>query len=178
MKSRHSRREFMGLTAAGIVSAASARAAGEGETPDLVVHNAKVYTVDQALPRAEAFAVKNGRFTAIGTSADIRGLAGKGTQTYDAKQMSIVPGFIDTHNHAPGNVLVFEVVVGNPFVVEFVTIDSIVEKLKARAAQTPPGTWVTGYFFDDTKVKDNRQLNVHDLDRVSRDHPVVVEHRG
>jgi len=37
---------------------------------------------------------------------------------------------------------------------------------------------VEGYFFDDTKVKDNRQLNVHDLDQVSKDHPVVVQHRG
>jgi predicted amidohydrolase YtcJ len=92
--------------------------------------------------------------------------------------MTIVPGFIDTHNHAPGEVLVYEVLVGNPYVVEFVTIDSIVEKLKAKAAQTPPGTWVEGYFFDDTKVKDNRMLNIHDLDKVSKDHPVVVRHRG
>jgi predicted amidohydrolase YtcJ len=75
-------------------------------------------------------------------------------------------------------VLLNEVLVGNPYVVEFVTIDSIVEKLRAKAAQTPPGTWVEGYFFDDTKVKDNRLINVHDLDRVSKDHPVVVHHRG
>ncbi len=61
---------------------------------------------------------------------------------------------------------------------EFVSINSIVEKLKARAQQTPPGTWVEGYFFDDTKVEDKRMLNVHDLDRVSTDHPVVVHHRG
>jgi predicted amidohydrolase YtcJ len=59
-----------------------------------------------------------------------------------------------------------------------VTIDSIIDKLRAKAAQTPPGTWVEGYFFDDTKVKDNRPLNVHDLDKVSKDHPVVVHHRG
>ena len=57
--------------------------------------------------------------------------------------------------------------VGNPYEVEFVTIDSIIDKLKARASNTPPGTWVEGYFFDDTKVKDNRQLNVQDLDKVS-----------
>src|SRR5262249_41158286 len=61
---------------------------------------------------------------------------------------------------------------------EFVTIASIVDKLRAKARQTPPGTWVEGFFFDDTKVKDNRQLNIHDLDQVSRDHPVVVHHRG
>jgi hypothetical protein len=59
-----------------------------------------------------------------------------------------------------------------------VTIDSIVAKLRAKAQQTPPGTWVEGYFFDDTKVKDGRLLNVHDLDRVSKDLPVVVHHRG
>jgi predicted amidohydrolase YtcJ len=92
--------------------------------------------------------------------------------------MTIVPGFIDCHNHAGGVVLLYEVLVGNPYVVEFVTIASIIEKLRARARETPPGTWVQGYFFDDTKVKDNRQLNVHDLDQVSKDHPVAVRHRG
>ena len=53
-----------------------------------------------------------------------------------------------------------EVIVGNPYDVEFVTIDSIVAKLKERAQKTPPGHWVEGFYFDDTKVKDNRQLNV------------------
>ena len=130
------------------------------------------------MPKAEAFAVKAGRFTAVGSNAEIKALIGKGTQTFDAKQMTIVPGFIDCHNHAPGNVLLYEVLVGNPYVVEFVTIASIVDKLRAKARETPPGTWVEGYFFDDTKVKDNRQLNVHDLDQVSKDHPVAVHHRG
>ena len=169
------RREFLGLIGAGIAGAASA---AEGPGPDIVVFNAKVYTVDSQTARAEAFAVKAGRFTGVGTSADMKALIGKGAQSIDARGMTIVPGFIDCHNHAPGNVLLYETVVGNPFVVEFVTIDSIVEKLRAKAQQTPPGTWVEGYFFDDTKVKDNRQLNVHDLDRVSKDHPVVVQHRG
>ena len=152
--------------------------AADGADADLVVFNAKVYTVDSRLPKAEAFAVKNGRFTAIGNTAEIKALATKGTQTFDAKGMTIVPGFIDTHNHATGTVLVYEVLVGNPYEVEFVTIDSIVEKLRAKASVTPPGTWVEGYFFDDTKLKDGRMLNVHDLDKVSTDHPVVVHHRG
>ena len=182
-KHRRSRREFIGLAGAGIAGIingpwlGSAEAA-EGPDADLVVFNAKVYTVDSRAPKAEAFAIKAGRFTAVGSTADIKSLAGKGTQTFDAKQMTIVPGFIDCHNHAPGNVLLYEVLVGNPYVVEFVTIDSIVDKLRARAHDTPPGTWVEGYFFDDTKVKDNRQLNVHDLDKVSKDHPVAVHHRG
>jgi predicted amidohydrolase YtcJ len=62
--------------------------------------------------------------------------------------------------------------------VEFVTIASIIDKLRTKAQQTPPGTWVEGYFHDDTKLKDKRPLNLHDLDKVSTEHPVVVQHRG
>src|SRR6202041_12795 len=113
-----------------------------GPETDLVVLNAKVYTVDPSVPKAEAFAIKANRFIAVGGNAEINALAGKGTQTFDAKGMTIVPGFIDTHNHATGNVLLYEVLVGNPYVVEFVTIDSIVQKLRAKALETPPGTWI------------------------------------
>src|SRR5579883_1084089 len=177
MTNRHNRRTFLGLTAAGLATGWRAWAA-DTQDPDLVVFNAKVYTVDTNMPRAEAFAVKAGRFVAVGTTAEIKGLAGKRTQMMDGQGMTIVPGFIDTHNHATGNVLLYEVLVGNPYEVEFVTIASIVEKLRARAKETPPGTWVEGYFFDDTKLKDNRPPNVHDLDQVSQEHPVAVHHRG
>jgi len=186
MKDRHNRREFLNLTGAGLAgalgaslpAAAAEAPAAAGQDADLIVFNAKVYTMDDSLAKAEAFAVKGGRFIAVSTTKDIRGLAGKTTEMFDAKQMTIVPGFIDCHNHAPGNVLMYEVIVGNPFVVEFVTISSIVDKLRNKALETPAGFWVEGYFYDDTKVKDNRLINIHDLDQVSKDHPVVVRHRG
>src|SRR5690348_1291622 len=178
-----SRRGFMTLTGAGIATLVGGvwpdtAAADERSDADLVVFNAKVYTVDSRVPKVEAFAVKAGRFVAVGNTAEMKALIGKGTETFDAKQMAVVPGFIDCHNHAPGNVLLYEVIVGNPYVVEFVTIDSIIDKLRSKAAQTPPGTWVEGYFFDDTKLKDKRPLTIHDLDKVSTDHPVAVRHRG
>jgi predicted amidohydrolase YtcJ len=190
-RNRSSRREFMnmaGAGAAGLVAQplldtnAEAQATPSGMTggrdPDLIVINAKVYTVDPRAPRAEAFAVTASRFSAVGSTADITGLAGKNTRVFDAGQMTIVPGFIDCHLHAEGEVLLNEVLVGNPFEVEFVTIDSVIGKLKAKAAQAPPGTWVEGFFFDDTKVKDARPLRRIDLDQVSTVHPVMVEHRG
>jgi predicted amidohydrolase YtcJ len=62
--------------------------------------------------------------------------------------------------------------------VEFVTIRSIIDKLREKAQRTPPGTWVEGFFFDDTKLKDQRALSIHDLDEVSGEHPVIVRHRG
>lgn len=189
-RDRHNRREFLGLTGvsvAGLASGRLARLNGFAGTPsvdsdprvaDLVVFNAKVYTVDSTLPKAEAFAVKGERFVHVGSTAEGKAFIAKSTQIVDAKQMTIVPGFIDCHNHAPGNTLLYEVLVGNPYEVEFVTIASIIEKLRAKAEKTPAGFWVDGYFFDDTKVKDNRQLNVHDLDQVSTEHPVCVHHRG
>jgi predicted amidohydrolase YtcJ len=184
MARRYDRRDFMGLSGAGIAGllaspwAVNRALAAIDQDPDLVVTNAKVYTVDPATPRAEAFAVKAGRFVAVGSTDEVKALIGKKTRTFDARQMTVVPGFVDAHNHAPGTILLYDVLVGNPYEVEFVTIDSIVEKLRARARETPPGFWVEGFFFDDTKVKDKRPLDVHDLDRVSTDHPVSVRHRG
>lgn len=190
--SRRNRRHFLqqsGVSLSGLLTlpalgasplaaeALQGPAAGRPE-PDLIVVNATVYTMDAALPQAEAFAVKDGRFVAVGTSADVRNLAGRATQIFDGRGMTVTPGFIDCHNHAGGETLLYDVLVGNPFEVEFVTIRSIVAKLKERAQQTPPGTWVEGYFYDDTKVKDGRDVHLRDLDEVSRDHPVVVRHRG
>src|SRR5215510_7490672 len=182
MNQRHNRRYFIGSLAGSVAGAIGTQSdrptTTAGLEPDLVVFNAKVYTVDSRSPKAEAFAVKGNRFIAVGSTPDMRGLAGKSTQMYDAKQMTIVPGFIDCHNHAPGTTLLYEVLVGNPYEVEFVTISSIIEKLRARAKDTPPGMWVEGNFFDDTKLKDKRELDASDLDEVSLEHPVVVRHRG
>jgi predicted amidohydrolase YtcJ len=167
----------LALSARAAAAAEQSAPAGSSD-PDLIVLNAKVYTMDAQAPRAEAFAVTNGRFIAVGSSGDIKGLAGKRTQTFEALGMTVVPGFIDCHNHAGGETLLNEVLVGNPFDVEFVTIQSIIDKLRAKAQQTPPGAWVEGFFFDDTKVKDKRALTIRDLDEVSTAHPVVVRHRG
>ncbi|MDP9089937.1 MAG: amidohydrolase [Pseudomonadota bacterium] len=177
------RRQFTAMTGAslGVLGARASRAASlisDWAAPDLVVVNARIYTMDPKFPTAAAFAVRGGRFVALGTTGEINKLAGKGTQTIDAQQATIVPGFIDSHNHAPGNELLYEVLVGNPYDVEFVSIASIIAKLRAKAKETPAETWVEGYFFDDTKVKDNRALTRQDLDLVSTELPVMVQHRG
>ena len=147
MTDRRTRREFMGLATAGAAAfiapsllgtPSSAFAAGVDRAlaPDLIVVNAKVYTMDTALPRAEAFAVSQGRIVAVGASAQVRSLADRRTRVIDAEGMTIVPGFIDTHNHPIGTTLLYEVLVGNPFEVEFVSIDSIITKLRTKASTT------------------------------------------
>jgi predicted amidohydrolase YtcJ len=182
------RRHFISLVGGALAGSAIARSAfADPQEPDLIVYNARVHTVDDAQPKAQAFAVRAGRFVAVGGN-DIKSLAGKKTRLTDAKGMMVVPGFIDTHNHAGGGGigsgsaggegLLYDLHVGNPYDVEHVSIASIIAKLKAKAATLPPGTWVMGDFLDDTKLADKRPLNVHDLDKVSSDHPVIVIHRG
>jgi predicted amidohydrolase YtcJ len=154
MPKRITRRDLLALTGASLLPrllAAQQTDDRSTDAADLVVVNARVITADPRQPRAEAFAIKNGRLLGVGSRTDIAPMIRKGVATWDAGGACIVPGFIDTHNHAAGTTLLYEVLVGNPFEVQFVTIDSIIQKLRTQAAQTPPGTCVEGYFLTTPK---------------------------
>ncbi|GMV05002.1 MAG: amidohydrolase [Gemmatimonadota bacterium] len=149
---------------------------GAGPTaPDLVVLNGRVLTQDDGLPSATAFAVKDGRFVAVGSDADVRNLAAPGrTQVLDAEGMTVVPGFIDAHSHPSGAGLNALKNVNT----NLGSIARIQAALVERARSTPPGEWIVGYMYDDTKQEEGRPLNRRDLDAVSTQHPIVVGHRG
>ena len=68
------------------------------EQLDLIVTNANIYTVDKAFSNAEAFAIKDGKFVAVGTAAEITNKYAA-TTTFDAQGQTIVPGLIDAHCH-------------------------------------------------------------------------------
>ncbi|MBI1873230.1 MAG: amidohydrolase [Acidobacteria bacterium] len=138
--------------------------------PDLIVVNGRVFTSDAALARAEAFAVKNGRFVAVGSSADIKNLATARTRVIDAARATITPGFIDAHCHPSGVNELYGVDLDLRRVVD------IMAALKKRATGTPPGQWVSGFKFDDTKL--DRPLHRKDLDEAVPNNPVEVNHRG
>ena len=70
---------------------------------DLIVINADIYTVDPAAPRFEAFAVEDGKFTTVGTNAQVRAMADKDTRVIDANGNTVTPGLIDGHSHVSGN---------------------------------------------------------------------------
>lgn len=138
--------------------------------PDLVVVNARVYTSDETQPRAEAFAVKNGRFIAVGSSTDIKNLATRRTEVIDTEGLPVTAGFIDAHCHPSG---VNELYGVNANVR---TVAALQAALRKNAAETPPGSWVSAFMFDDTKL--DRPLHRRDLDEAVPDHPVSVAHRG
>ena len=179
---KFSRRKFIGSStalAAGLglptqsVLAAAAPISSQ-VAPDYVVINAKVFTIDEDQPQAEAFAVKGDRFTAVGSSSDIRNLASSRTETIDAEGMTVVPGFIDAHSH-PSSAGVNELVQVNA---DLRSITEIKEVLRQRAAITQEGQWVRAFKYDDTKLEEGRPINRFDIDEVVPNHPAVVGHRG
>ncbi len=162
----------LGWPAAGAsCTSASSQSSGLRIEPDLILVNAKIYTVDPAAPRAEALAIKNGRFVAVGASSDVRNLASRRTQVIDAGGQTVTPGFIDAHCHVSGVNELFGVNTN------LRTVKAIQDALRARAAKTPPGQWVTAFMFDDTKLDDG-PLHRRHLDEAVPDHPVSVGHRG
>ncbi|NND85383.1 MAG: amidohydrolase [Acidimicrobiia bacterium] len=178
-----SRKEFLGLGAMAAAgwSAGCAPGDGQGEgsdsttAPDLVVVNGRVLTQDDTVPSATAFAVKNGRFVAVESDAEIRNLIVAGrTRVIDVERMTVLPGFIDAHSHPSGAGLNALKNVNT----NLGSIARIQAALRQRAQATPPGEWIVGYMYDDTKQEEGRPLNRTDLDAVSTEHPIVVGHRG
>ena len=181
---KYTRGEFLGFGAAlagafgvgrrhgasGVEQSVSAQPAPAGGGPDLVIVNARVLTSDPALPRAEAFAVKNERFTAVGSTADVRNLANARTTVIDAQGMTIAPGFIDAHSHPSGVEELYGVNTN------LRTVREIQAAIRQKVETTAPEVWITGFMFDDTKL--DRPLTRKDLDEATTEHPVSVAHRG
>jgi hypothetical protein len=142
---------------------------------DAIYINANVLTVDPAHPYAQAFAVTNGRFSAVGTTAEIRALATPSTQVIDLHGMTVTPGFNDAHLHPTG---VYNE--DSPYYVPWLgpekvhTMDDLIAALKSKAARTPSGQIVTGTRYQDTKL--GRHPNRHDLDKASTEHPISISH--
>ena len=162
-----SRRGFLGL-----LGAAGLRAAGT--RPELVLTNGSIYTMDPAAPRAEAVAIAGGRFLAVGTNQEILGLPLAGVPRVDLAGRTVVPGFIDAHLHTASSGLLHLKQVN----CDLRSIAAIQAAIRERASRTPPGEWVLGFMYDDTKTAEGRPLTTADLDAAAPNHPVMITHRG
>ena len=165
------RRDFLyGVSALGAVSFFSI----ERTEPDLILYNANVWTVNAKQPRAQAVAISGGRLLAIGSNGEVLALAAGKAKQIDIGGMTVLPGFIDAHSHPAEAGLDHLRMVD----CDLRSIAEIVAALQKRASQTPPGQWVLGFKYDDTKTSEGRPLTLKDLDDAIPDHPVFVEHRG
>jgi predicted amidohydrolase YtcJ len=122
---------------------APATQAPAGELADLVLRGGKVITLDSADRVAEAIAVRGNRIAAIGSNAEIGRLVGPKTRVIELAGRGVTPGFIDAHTHTEhtAEFLTFWVDIHSP---PLPSTDAILEKVRERAKQVPPGTWIIG----------------------------------
>ena len=136
---------------------------------DLVVINADVRTVDPVHPRAEAFAIEDGRFTAIGLTTEIQGLIGAETRVIDAGGSTVVPGLIDGHVHLTSGVDLVRGV--NLYGIE--NKSEWLDKIAQRSEELDEGEWVVGGRWDHT-LTDSPLPTKADLDAVVAKRPVFL----
>jgi predicted amidohydrolase YtcJ len=138
----------------------------------MIVTGANILTMNPSEPRAEAIAIRGDRILAVGSNEEILFYANASTQRIDGRGLTVTPGFIDAHSHP----LFAEEAIGVN--VNLRRIDDVKDALAGQAANTPPGHWVRGVMYDDTKFEDERPLDRNDIDEAVPDHPVYVGHRG
>lgn len=139
---------------------------------ELVVRNARVYTMDRARPWASAFAVTGGRVVAVGGEADIAPFVGGATATVDAGGRMVMPGIVDVHTHMMigGMAELFEL--RFPSTSSF---ETLLERVGAAAAKATEGDWIIGgQWGSDLLPKLNTLEALAELDRVSRGRPVML----
>ncbi len=113
----------------------------ERTEPDLILYNANVWTVNPRQPRAQAIAISNGRFYAIGSNEEILALAAGSAKKIDLGGNTVLPGFIDAHSHPAEAGLDHLRMVD----CDLRSIAEILAALRKQAAKVPPasGCWAS-----------------------------------
>lgn len=135
---------------------------------DLIVTNAKIYTMDAANTMAQALAVKGGKVTFVGSSPDVLRLYAS-DQVVDAKGAPLFPGFIDAHCHFFGYALGLEQI----DLLGMTSFDAIVVMLKSKAKEYP-GDWIVGRGWDQNLWKSKQFPDRKRLDEEFPNRPVVL----
>jgi predicted amidohydrolase YtcJ len=153
---------------AGLCLAAALTPVGAAPAPERIYVNARVWTADTAQPAAEAFAVTDGRFVAVGSDRTVRALTGPSTVIVDLGGRRVVPGFIDTHWHLPAR--------RSARLDNAGSVEVIQQRLVEYAGGLPAGSWVVGRGWMPTDFPD-RTAHKRYLDAVFTDRPVVIRDR-
>ncbi|WP_430642340.1 amidohydrolase [Bradyrhizobium aeschynomenes] len=147
----------------------------EVNSPDLVLVNGKVLTLDEQSSVTEAIAVRDGKILAVGSSASMRALAGARTQVLDLAGKTVVPGLIDTHTHFKAAGLGdYVVIMGRAK-----TVADALEAIKAFVAKRKPGEWIVGgAWHPPSQLAEKRYLTRQEIDSVAPDNPVYLRTVG
>ncbi|MEA3247407.1 MAG: amidohydrolase [Gemmatimonadota bacterium] len=153
------------------LAVAAAPAGGQASAPaDLIVTNARVYTVDDARPVAGALAVRGGRVAFVGDARGALALRGPQTRVVDLGGRTVIPGMVDAHGHVEGlgEALATVDLVGST------SLDEVVARVVARGRGTPAGQWIVGRGWDQNRWGDTRFPTHEKLSAAFPDNPVIL----
>lgn len=177
MVAADARRGFLGVFLC--TSVAAVLGCGPGVEPaDLVLHNGNIVTVDEALPQAEALAVRGDLIVAVGTNDEVDAYIGEATEVIDLAGQTAIPGFIEGHGHFLG-------VGGAQMQLGLMDVenwDELVSMVAAAVEEAQPGELIRGRGWHQEKFDPLPEPNVagfpvHDqLSEISPDNPVLLTH--
>ena len=137
---------------------------------DLLIWNAAIHTMDHAQPTAEAVAVLGNRIVALGTSAEVKALAGPKTRVIDGRRRTVLPGFNDAHVHF----LTGGFSLANVDLRDAKSPQELARRLGEYAGKLPKGRWILGGDWDHEKWPGAPLPAREMIDGVTPEHPVFV----
>ncbi len=148
----------------------AAIASPRAQPADLIVTNARVYTVDAVHPRAQALGVYGDRIGFVGSNRDALSLRGPSTRVLDVGGRTVVPGIVDAHGH----LLELGLSLRQVDLVGTRSYAEVVARTAARAKDTPAGQWILGHGWDQNHWADTRFPTHEELSRAVPNNPVVL----
>ena len=137
---------------------------------ELFLVNGRFHTQDPSYPDATAVAIRDGRLWAVGDDEEIRGLAGAGSRVIDLEGRLVLPGMTDGHVHYYDWALGLRRLP----LAGATSLDEVRARVARRAAEIPPGSWVLGQGWNETRWLDPRMPTRVELDAAAPDHPVIL----
>src|SRR5881398_1061358 len=148
--------------------------AAENNSPELILINGRIATVDLSRPFAEAVAIQNGRFISVGSNEEIMRLRASNTETIDLGGRTVIPGLNDSHMHPIRGGLNYNMELrwdGVP------SLADALRMLREQAQRTPPPQWVRVVGgWTEFQFVERRMPTLEEINRAAPDTPVFVLH--
>ena len=140
---------------------------------DKALLGGNVLTMNEGAPRVEAVGFEKGKIVAAGATAEVSKMVGSDTQVVHLAGRTVIPGFVDPHNHF--SFTTFQPVSVDCSVPPHVSINGVLDAIGAAAKSAPPGQWIWGWGFNARAMKGHRRITRKQLDEVAPDNPVTIE---
>jgi predicted amidohydrolase YtcJ len=155
----------------------------ESETADTIYHGGPIITIDDANPRAEAVAVKDGKIIAVGKKDEVLKTKGDATNLVDLEGKTMLPGFVDAHGHVfGGGIQALSANLLAPPDGEVKDIASLQQTLRdwitANQKAVDKIQLIVGFGYDNSQLAELRHPTRDDLDAISKDLPIILVHQS